>query len=276
MRSGRLGLLFCFLISLPMRAQNSQATESQATPGTVQQSQRPALPPASKDPQAINIINEALNAVGGATAVAAITDYAGTGNITYHMDTDRDVQATVRIQAQGLNRFRMDTTTASGERSEVTDGPMTTKDEDGVVRKSHNQSPLAPTRLVLPYLQLVVALTSNNLNVVYKGTLEVDSRPAHDIQIQHILPGDPNHNRQLTEALDIDFFVDTSTLQVVMMQDFVSKSLVRQIRYFDFRFVGSVSLPFSVAERVRNQDIWLMQLGQIHLNSGIQASDFKL
>jgi hypothetical protein len=119
MHSVRFGLLFCFLlVSVPICAQQTQPV--------------PTLPPAKKDRQAISIINQALSVAGGIQAIATIKDYTCTGTITYHKNVDRDVQGTVTIRAGGLNQLRMDTTLPSGTRSEVTNGRITIKDENGV------------------------------------------------------------------------------------------------------------------------------------------------
>ena len=172
MRSARSGLLcFLLLFNLPLLGQQppGSANQSSSAPSPTTQS-APTLPPATKDPQAVSVINQALAAAGGAEAIKAITDFTGTGSFTRYLDVDRNVQGTVTVRGRGFDQFRMDTNLPSGERSQSTsNGPTSVKDEKGVVRKLHVQSPLGPARLVLPYLQLKAALTSNNINLVYKG-----------------------------------------------------------------------------------------------------------
>ncbi len=275
MGSLRLGWVSCLLfLSVPMWAQQTQTPTNQAPSAPALQSQTaPTLPPATKDAQAISVVNQALTTAGGLQAIAAVTDYTGTGNITFGVG---EVQGTVTVRGQGLNRFRMDTTLPSGERSEVTNGATTLKDENGVVTKLHTQPPLGPARLVLPYLQLKAALTSKSLNLLYKGIVEVDGHPTQDVQIQHLLPIGPDGKTHIIDSLNVDFFIDSSTFQVVMMQDTVSKYFVRQIRYSNFTTVSGVLVPFSISENARGQGVWLIQLGQLRFNSGVQDSDFTL
>jgi len=222
------------------------------------------------------VVTQALTAVGGVTAITTITDYTATGNVTYYLDVDRAVQGSVTVRAKGLNQLRLDATLPSGLRSESTDGVTSIKAQDGTVRQLHTQPPLDPGRLALPYLQLNSALNSRSRSLFYKGIVDVDGHPAHDIQVQHILAGTLGQYNKMNAYLTVDFFVDPSTFQIVMMQDVVPQGLVRQIRYSDFRLVSGVSVPFSIGARINDQNMWLIDLGAINFNLGLQDSDFQL
>jgi hypothetical protein len=230
----------------------------------------------TKDTQAVDIVTQALNAAGGNAAITAITDYSATGNVTFYLDLDRSVEGSVTVRGKGLNQFRMDANLPSGVRSEVTDGLTTIKTEDGSVYRLHSQPPLAPARLALPQLQLSTALNGRGLNVSYKGMVEVDGHPAHDIQVQHFLAGTLSQDNDLIAYRTADFFVDPSTLQIVMMQDVVPNHVIRQIRYSDFRLVNGVSVPFSISSSLHGQNMWLINISEIKFNSGLQDSDFQL
>jgi hypothetical protein len=263
MSFARFGLLLAILIlNMPIGAQQTQTA---TTP-----------PPAPKDSQAVSVVNQALGAAGGVPAITAITDYTGSGNITYHWGVDHDVQGGVTVRAKGLNQFRLDASLPSGVRSEATDGSTTIKFEDGSIKALRTQAPLYPARIALPYLQLNAASTSPSFSLSYKGSVNIDGRPAQDIEVQRILPGGPEQNARLSDYLTVDYFIDSSTLQVVMMQDVDRQHLVRQIRYADFRPVNGVLAPFSIAETVRDQKTWQIQLNQISFNSALQDSDFQL
>ncbi|SRR5713101_6761767 len=235
-----------------------------------------APPPVTKDAQAVSIVTQALVAAGGIPAITGITDYTGTGNITYHLGVDQDVQGSVTVRGKGLNQFRLDANLPSGVRSEATDGFSTIRNEDGSVKKLRTQPPLYPARLALPYLQLRAALISRGLSLSYKGSADIDGRSLQDIQIQRILPGGPGQTRAISDYLTIDFFIDPSTLQVVLMQDAVPYHQVRQIRYGDFRPVSGVVVPFSIGETIMGQNTWLIHLDQMRFNPGLQDSDFQL
>jgi hypothetical protein len=106
--------------------------------------------------------------------------------------------------------------------------------------------------------------------------VDVDGHPAHDVQVQHVLGVAYGQNREMTAYITVDFFIDSSTFQIVMMQDVLTNHRVRQIRYSNFTLVNGVSVPFSISTNINGQNIWLIALGGINFNSGLQDSDFQL
>jgi len=134
---------------------------------------------------------------------------------------------------------------------------------------------MAPGRLVLPYLLLAPAVNSPAFSLSYKGLVDVDGRSAHDVQLVRILPGLSDPTGLIREYSTIDFFIDPSTLQLLMMQDVVRNHLVRQVRYSDYRLTNGVLVPFSVSEQGGEQAAWQMDLSEISFNMGLQKSDFQ-
>jgi hypothetical protein len=263
MRSARFGLLLSILLlNVSVSAQQTQ----QATTPT----------PAPKDPQAVSVVTQALNAAGGATAITAIADFASSGTVTYYSGPNPALQGTVTIRGKGFTQFRIDTTLPSGTRSECTNGFTTMKQEDGSTQELHTQPPLYPVRLALPTLQLSAALTSPGLSLAFKGTVDLNGSSAYDIQVQRAFSGTMDPNSLRTMYLTVDYFIDVSTAHVVMMQDTVPKGSLRQIRYSDFRMINGQGVPFSISETIEGQTIRVIHLNQISFNSGLQESDFQL
>ncbi len=264
----RFSLLLCWLLFLvsPVSAQQPHAPQ--------QNQQMTTLPPAPQDPQAVSVLNQAVAVAGGTAAIKAVTDYTGTGTITYHFA--KDLQGTVTVRGSGLGKFRLDAILPTGMRSESVNGPITIKTEDGGVTQLPLHAPMNPTRLVLPYKLIAVAVNSPGFNIFYKGLVDLDGRSAHDVQLVRVLPGGNDPTGIILEYSTIDFFVDPSTLEVLMMQDVVRKNLFRQVRYSDYRLVNGVLVPFSISEHGGEQPAWEMNLSQIIFNSGLQDSDFQL
>src|ERR1700730_564405 len=75
----------------------------------------------TQDPQAVAILIHSLNAAGGISAVNAIQDYTGAGNITYSW-ADASVQAPATIQSMGVTTFRIDSILSDGTRTWAVDG----------------------------------------------------------------------------------------------------------------------------------------------------------
>src|SRR5882762_4717408 len=109
MRSARFASMFCLLLyATPVMGQQTQPT---STP-----------PPVTKDAQAVSIVTQALVAAGGIPAITAVADYTGSGNITYRLGVNQDVQGSVTVRGKGLAQFRLDAKLPSGVRSEATNG----------------------------------------------------------------------------------------------------------------------------------------------------------
>lgn len=263
MRVLRLLPSILLLLSLPLSAQ--QAT------------------PQPQDPQAVTILNQALTAGGGLTAIKAIADYTGLGTITYH--SNPDVQGTVTVKGLGNIAFRIDATLPKGVRSSAIDeGISTTKYEDGKLSAATNsqnapssdafpyQTPLFPGSLTFPYRQLATVLGNPSFGVSYKGVVQVDGHSTHDIQVQRVSQG-PDPMRQYHAR---EFFIDTTTFQVAMTQDLVPKNSVRQIHYSNYATVSGLLVPMSLAEKVSGLATWSIQLNQVTFNSGLQDSAFVL
>lgn len=242
------------------------------------------VPNATQDPQAVSVLNQALNAAGGATAHRAVTDYTGTGNITYH--NNPDAQGTVTIKGLNAIAIRIDATLPTGVRSwAIHEGVATTKHENGTLSVAANspnvpssdafpyQTPLFPSSIVFPYHQLTVVLANPSFSISYKGIVQVDGHSTHDIEVQRVLAGgtDPMSKYHARE-----FFIDSTTFQIVMTQDLVPKNVVHQIHYSHYSTVSGVLVPLTLAEDLGGQQTWTIQLSQITFNSGLQDSAFVL
>jgi hypothetical protein len=262
MRSTRYAsILYFFLCAVPIWAQ-------QAQPIT-------APPAATKDSQAVSILNQVLSVAGGASAINAIKDYTATGNVTH--GTSDNIQGTVTVRGRGLDNLRTDMNLPTGMRSEaIGDGRITAKTAEGGVTQIHIQAPMSPSRLVLPYLLLVPALNSPNFKLSYKGIVNVDGRSAHDVELQRIPPGLGDATGRIREYSTIELFIDPSTSQLLMMQDVVLKHRVRQVRYSNYALTTGVLVPFSISEQQDGQPTWQLHLSQITFNAGLQDSDFQL
>lgn len=235
------------------------------------------------DPQAVSILTQAVAVAGGAQALRAVADYTGSGNITYH---NPDVQGTVSIKGLNSVAVRLDATLPTGVRSwAIHDGVATTKHENGTLSVAANnpnvpssdafpyQTPLFPSSIAFPYHQLTIALASPSFSISYKGMVQVDGHSVVDIQIQRVSAGGVDPMSQYHAR---DFFIDTSTFQIVMTKDLVPKGGVHQIHYSNYTPISGVLVPFTITEDLGGQSTWTIQLSQMTFNSGQQDSDFQL
>jgi len=245
-----------------------------------------------QDPQAANILNQALTVAGGASVINAIKDYTATGNITYHRG--EDVSGTVTMNGLDVDQFRLDANLPNGVFTQsFSDGRIGTKTADGNVSWSSPAAPIPgqtpkpipssdsfpyqppkfPGSLPVPYLQIATVLSTPRYMISYRGIVNIDGHPTHEIEAQEVFKGrgDP-----MSEYNTSDYFIDVSTLRLIMIEDLVPKNVVHQIRYSDYRSVSGVLIPFSIIEEMGGQATWEIQLTKIGFNAGLQDSVFAL
>jgi outer membrane lipoprotein-sorting protein len=121
---------------------------------------------------------------------------------------------------------------------------------------------------------LAAASMSPQFSLTYRGTVEINGRSAHDIEVLRVVPG--SERIRYREGLTVHLFVDASTWQVVMMQDVDPRNQIRQIQYSDYGAVNGALIPFAISEQIANRQTWAIQLSQVSFNTGLQDSDFQL
>jgi hypothetical protein len=263
----RFGLLIFLLLGVSIWAQ--PASSQQVTTPT----------PAPQDPQAVSVLNQALAVAGGIPAISAISDYVGTGTITYYRPKSEVGSVTVR--ANWLDQLRIDSVLSGGARSKVIKGGSTSaKTENGAIIAIPGEAPMSPGRMILPHMLLAAALgvpagpNVPGYKLSYKGIVEIDARPTQDIQVQFVLPGLSDSSYRFVTYHTIDIFIDGLGNLIMTQEDF-EESIVRQIRYSDYRPVNGIQVPFSVSETISGLQTWLIQLDKINFNTGLQDSDFQ-
>jgi hypothetical protein len=227
----------------------------------------------------VSLINQALTAAGGAQAILAVKDYTATGSITYQT-AHGDIPGKVKILGSGFSNFRLDATLPSGVRSEAVTPKAHIEGANGVAAQVHAQPPMIPSRYLLPLLLLAPVVNSSGYRVTYVGLVQVNGQSAHDIQIQRVLGGGAAQNELLRQSTAIDFFINPTTYEVVMMRDIlfmgISRHSVREVQYSDYKPQGGVQVPFSIGEQLDSCPIRQIQLDRIAFNSGLQDSDFDI
>src|SRR5258708_12792929 len=86
-----------------------------AFPTLGQQSTTPNSQTAQRDPQALTVLTQAVNAIGGARALAAVQDFTASGTITFNW-AGEPVEGSLPVQCQRLNHFRITPTLPAGTR----------------------------------------------------------------------------------------------------------------------------------------------------------------
>jgi hypothetical protein len=222
------------------------------------------------------VLNQALVAAGGTSAIAAITDYTATGTIAYPAQGP-DAVGTISIKGRGVNQFRLDEAISPGNDSQsINRGRISVKTPSGTVQAVLYAAPTMAGATGMPWLQLATLTTDPNVILIYKGIVTQGNASVYDIIAMRAFPAQPEPHGPFLELGNAELFIDTSTFQLVSAQDTVRGGGLRSIQYSNYNAVNGISLPFSITEEIGSTITRQVQFSQVRFNSGLQDSVFDL
>jgi hypothetical protein len=265
MSRGSLGLLLALLISTSRPALAQSTTTATPTP--------------TRDPQALQIVAQAVN-TAGITVAFQFQDLTGSGAITYHW-AGKDVAGTVLLRCKGTNEARLDATLPNGTRSWIiNDGQGTIMQLDGTT----TVIPLSITAnlglIAAPDLVLSALLTDPTTGVSLIGEQRFNGKTAFQIRVNENFTNWDPASQNAPWAIK-DYFIDASTYLVIATQttgfdaDWPTHKFSYEIDYDGYQQVSGILMPFSVTERVGGQATWTATLSSINFNTGLTDSVFQ-
>jgi len=232
---------------------------------------------APRDPAAIAIAQQVLQAAGGPAAYLNVRRWKATGSVSFSSPTEPS--ATVSIEATDKGQYREDTTSPSGEDSfVVANGSGKRKGPDG---KQHNlgfQSSRDVDGMFLPARILAAALSDTSTALVDRGLQTIDGKQLHEIGIYTNAGASPKD----IATNERELFIDPNSMQIIRLREFVAQMFryTRNVRhefiYSNVQSVSGIPIPFTVEERLAGQSISTLTLQQVQLNQDIADADFSL
>jgi len=268
MRIKRLGPLFAFGLLLSGIAVQAQQSPSSTTP--------------TRDPQALTILSECLQASGGSQAIAAMHDFTETGTITHNW-AGQQVQDAATMRGLGMSNFRLDDTRSNGTYSwAVSLAGGSKKDTDGTISAMPWGDAVNLISATWPLPIVLTAVTNANWQVINAGQKTFNGQPAYDIQIEQVLPAAADPTGKFSSLTQRDIFISTSSFLILGAQDLIHpynpvlRTYTHQLLYSKYQNVNGVLVPFSVADTITGQTTWTFTPDSISFNSGLTAADFTL
>jgi hypothetical protein len=247
---------------------------------SARQSATQQIPAVQRDQQALTVLSQVLKAAGGQAALAAIQDITGSGTITYYW-AGEEVQGTVTVKGRGTGQFRLDATLTTGVRSwAVSNGTGFTKETDGTVSQIPHPNTINFGNLTFPLYFMSTIIGDASTSVTYVALEAKNGVQVHHLRTQRVFPSKTDPGGILSKLTTRDFFIDSSSFQVVATQDMVhpeNASTIdypREMQFSDYRTVNGVLVPFSITEVATGQHTYSIQLNQVTFNSGFQDLDF--
>lgn len=253
------------VLALPVFAQ--QTTTQTAT--TVQ-----------RDPQAIRILSQSLNAAGGSSQIAAVQDFTATGTIT-HFWAGEEVKGPATLRGRGADQIRLDSDLPSGPRSWAMKNGAASLRAKGKDIAAPYQNGMDSGAMGQPLFIILAALRDPQISVSAVEQVKVNEREVLLIHTQRNLSTSEGHPDEfLSRRTAKEVLIDASTYLPIAVRSKVyppkgfNGEFLQEIQFADFRSVNGVLVPFSMTETISGQKTWTFHADSIVLNTGLSESDF--
>jgi hypothetical protein len=253
-------------------------------------SQEGSKPP-DRDPVLLDVVTRAVNAAGGARALASVHDLTESGEITFYWG--EGVKGPVKIQTLGGGHFRMEADLSTGKRTWlVNDGNGTRKDADNQTVPLPNENAINLGNLTFPMSLATAVLRDAATDISLVGIENRNGRSTYRLRVKGRLglSGNPN---QL--AVVKDLLIDALNFSIVGVEDRpfrtyqgmklfdknseaggkLSYKPPRAIEFEDFRTINGVLVPFCVSAKLMGQRTFSIHFTSIVFNSNLSPDDFK-
>lgn len=246
----------------------------------------PALPrqtatTVQRDPQAVAVLTQVVNAAGGATALAAVQDFTASGTIIFNW-AGNQVQGSVTAKGKGLHEFRMDANVPGGTQSLVVNGYA------GAFTPLNSQKILLPSwtaitsgSLTFPAARIANALADSSTTVIYVGLVTWNGSQVCQVHVAPVV--DPALNPNGFSALGaFDLYIDSASYRVLGLSETIwwngnsAQAYQHELTFSNYTSTNGLLVAFAITEKFGGQQTWTLQLSAINFNTGLTDADFQL
>jgi hypothetical protein len=243
--------------------------------------QQPKTAAPARDPLALQILQQAVGAVGGLQAIDAVQTFSASGRVTVYR-TEEGTEGEIVMKGRGLQEFRVDThLDGIDEWWFIAKGGGFRKQADGKIRPLIYQEVANIRSFCLPWVQIAQAIRDSEVDVSFLGTATREKRPTLGIRIYaartHVGPGGIG-----AKLLEKDFYIDSQTFQLVSVDDFsypmdrIADGIRRRVVFSDYRAVQGTLFPFAISEQVgHRQRLMAIHLNEVQINASVNNHDFE-
>jgi hypothetical protein len=250
--------------------------------GLIAQQANQTVTPPTRDPHAIALLQQAIAAMGGSSAIGAVKDLTGSGSVTYFW-AGAEVNGPVTLRVKSDQKFRLDAQLPQGARSwVVSEGVGSLQEPTGQKTAIPFSNSWNLANLSTPSLALLAALNDSSFSIVMVGRTVLSGKQLYDVRFQKSFGAIDDPSGNLSKWSQRDYLIDPATMMVVAAQDTqysndsARHAFRHQVAFSDYRQVNETLFPFSITETIEGQQTWAIQLSSIALNSGLTDSTFQL
>ncbi len=234
-----------------------------------------------RDPQALSLVNQALQATSGGTI--ALNDVTLQGTVNYTAGSDFQ-SGTVVLEARGNGMSRVTLSLDGGQRQEVRNGPAGYwVDAEGQqhLMAVHNCWPDAPW--FFPALSLQALSSDAQVSIVYGGLEARDGVQLYHLRLYRTVPGqDVQITSDIQRLSIVDLYLDPASYMPLILafkahpDDDLNIDIPVEIQFGDYRQVNGVRVPFHIQKSLQGNLLLDIRVSGAVLNSGLPESDFAV
>ncbi len=240
-------------------------------------------PAPSSSPQAIQTLQQALTAAGGAQAIGSIQDFSATGTITYFWAGEQ-VQGSATVLARGFDQFRLDAVIPDGTRTyAVSHGTGSLKNTDGTVTAIPYHNTINVGILTFPYLGIAARLNDSSTAIADDGLAATDGAVSlHKVETQRQVSTQDDPQGDISKLTVTDYYIDPTANLVMKVIDMthpdetMTRSYPHEIDFANYTAVKGVNVPMLITEKVDGNATWQLQLTSVSFNVGLTDANFVL
>ncbi len=226
-----------------------------------------------RDPQALAVLTQSLNTVGGATAISAIQDFTGTGTITCNW-AGEPVPGSVTVRGKGLNEFRMDANVPGGTQSFIlNDKAASLIPLNRPKIKLSVYSVMSAGSLSFPAARIANALTDSSISIGYLGSVTWNGSQVYRVHVAPPLDPALSLSAPLPELGEFDLYIDPASFQLLGFAEKVwwgndlTHSYLHEIIFSNYTITHGLSVPFIITEKFGGQQTWSITLSSLTFNT---------
>jgi hypothetical protein len=264
MRAARfvLPLSLCFLVSIPLSAQQA----------------------ATSDPQALQILQRCLGALAGGQTLNDVT-LSGTARRIAGSD---DESGTGIFKALASGAGRTDLSLSAGQRSEAQNltaaEPVGTwSGPDRIPHPVTYHNLLTEPSWFFPTFAIARRLSGSGFVATYVGQETHNGQAVEHVSVSQTSSSHSPSGAILHQHLSqVDFFLDATTFLpaaiafTIHPDDDAGRDIPVEVGFSDYRPVNGAQIPFHVQKYLNNTLILDFQATSVTLNSGLSANSFSL
>ncbi len=236
--------------------------------------------PPLRDPQAVTILRQSIEAMGGAMALTQVQDMTVTADIMSRR-ADSQTSWRMRTYAKGLAQIRWEVDGPEGTvTSFFTARRAVVKTFDGTPRFVRG-SIIEHGPVQFPVLYAAFLLTSPHVQIEMGNEAIIHGKSAYLLRIVRTNQGTEETTQVLSHTEPISLYVDKTSLLPLRLTTYITSEndlrvkIPVNLEYKNYQSAGGFLLPFEVSRQVGDLPLEEIRIRSVTFNTGLADSLFQ-